>query len=255
MTGLPFEQQFLLGLQAVALVSLCLRLWTTGLYRRYAAFFSFLLLEFTQVAILPFLAPNRIAYRNTWMVTEGLIVGACALVVLETYTSIFRDFAGIASVARRYIKISLGAAVFVSLVLVSLEKTPSTIPQYFLVCDRVTVSSLLFLVLSALVFLVYYPIPLNRNAMLYSIGFTLYLLARSTAFFIANLKYSSWSRVAGEAPLAVSTACLLFWLFTLNQKGETKSVVVGHQWNPSNEKRLLSQLRQINESLLRVSKR
>jgi hypothetical protein len=55
--------------------------------------------------------------------------------------------------------------------------------------------------------------------------------------------------------MGVYFTSLALWLFGLNRQGETKSVVVGHQWNPSDERRLLSQLEAINASLLRSARK
>jgi len=60
-----------------------------------------------------------------------------------------------------------------------------------------------------------------------------------------------WNRQKGNVDMGVSVACLMFWLFCLNRRGEIRRVVVGHQWNPGDEQRLLAQLDAINASLLR----
>jgi hypothetical protein len=256
MNGLPFEQQLLLALQTVTLVGLCLRLWWTGLHRTYPYLFGYLLLALIQTAILSFLPLQSAMYLYVWMATEGLIVCFYALVVLETYSNVLSDMAGIASVARRYIRLTLGLAVLVSLLLVGMEHTPATLVQYFLVCDRAIISSLLVFVLAFLVFLVYYPIPLNRNVVIYSIGFAVYLLLKAAALLANNyMRFQQWSRQINSVFVGASVACLLFWLFKLNQMGETKTVVVGHQWNPRDEQRLITQLQAINESLLRAPKK
>jgi hypothetical protein len=254
MNGLPFEQ-FLQALQIAALAGLCLRIWWSGLYRTYVYFFGYLLLALAQSAVLPFLPLRSRLYLNGWMVTEGLIVCFYALIVLENYSNILREVAGIASVAQRYIKLTLAFAVLVSLLLVGIEKTPATVPQYFIVCDRVVMSSLLVFVLASLSFLLYYPIALNRNVVIYSIGFAVYLISKAAALFAANLGLRGWDREINAACVGASTACLLLWLFTLSRRGERKTVVVGHQWDPKDEKQLLSRLQAINESLLRGSKK
>lgn len=255
MNRLPFEQQFLLVLQTGALAGLCLRMWWTGLGRKYKYFFGYLLLALLQTALLSFAPFSSVLYLNVWMVTEGLIVCSYALIVLENYSNILGGVAGIASVARRYIKVTLALAVLVSLLLMVIERTPASVPQYFVVCERVLVSSLLVFVLSSLVFLLYYPIALNRNVVIYSIGFAVYLLSKAAALFIANLGFRGWDREINGACVGASTACLLLWLFTLNRRGERKTVVVGHQWDTKDEKQLLSRLQAINESLLRASKK
>jgi hypothetical protein len=255
MNQLPFEQQILLALQAVAIVALCIRFWRTGLYRVYGTFSLYLVVLLLQLLTLSLLPPDSSLYLPLWMTSEGGIVCLYALVVLELYSLLLRDLPGIASAARRYTKISLAIAVFGSLLLLLLEKAPAHISQYFLVCDRVVIFSLLVFVLSSVGFLVYYPVPVNRNAVSYSIGFSIYLTAKAVSLLVGDLHYMSWIRPANSLLIGASTGCLLFWLFTLNKQGENKTVVVGHQWDPSDEKRLLSQLQHINDSLLRIGKK
>jgi len=254
MSGLPLEQQVLTVLQAAALAGLCVRVWGTGLYRVYRYFFSYLLLALLQTAV-PFFPLRSAAYLYLFMASEACVVALYALVVLETYNIILRDLPGIASAARRYIKIAIALAALASLLLAGLERKPATFPQYFFVCERAIVSSLLVLVLLSVAFLAYYPVPLNRNAVNYSVGFAVYLVAKTAALFINNLRYFWWYRQINSTLIAVSCACLLFWLFTLSRDGETKTVLVGHLWKPEDEQRVISTLRGYSASLIRIAKK
>ncbi len=253
MNELPIEQ-LLVVLQAVTLAALCLRIWWTRLYRIYSYFFVYLLLVLSQLAVLPFFPIRSASYLYIWMASEALLVAFYALVVLETYAIILRELAGIASAARRYIRAVILCAIIASLLLVGLEKTPATFPQYFLVCERAIISSLLVFVLLSMVFLAYYPVPLNRNAVVYSAGFAVYLLVKTIALFAANLRYYLWRQI-DVVLLAISAACLLFWLFALSRAGEVKTVIVGHRWNIQDEESIVSRLKAINESLLRTVKK
>src|SRR5271154_6747679 len=106
----PFEQQLLIDLQTAAIVGLCLRFWWTGLYRIYFYFFIYLLLSVTQSVTLLSVPFDSVAYRDCYLITEGLIVCCYVLIVLELYGVVLRDLGGIASASRRYIKITLGLA-------------------------------------------------------------------------------------------------------------------------------------------------
>jgi len=55
--------------------------------------------------------------------------------------------------------------------------------------------------------------------------------------------------------MAATTLCLGYWVFALKPQGESKSIVVSHQWKPEQEERLLSQLQAINSSLLRAARK
>jgi hypothetical protein len=251
MPPLPLEQQTFLVIQTAALIGLCIRFLWTGLHRIYVWFFVYLLLALLQTAVLGLVPLSRHAYVLAWEITEGLIVSSYALIVLEAYSLLLRNLTGIASVSRRYIKVTLAAGVVAGLSLTALEKTPKSIFNYFLICDRVMISSLVFFVLLSTIFLAYYPVPLNRNVVAYSIGYAIYFLTKATVLLIANMGSRWWQRGIDSVLIGTSTACLLFWLYALNRQGETKTVVVGHRWNREEEQRVLAQLEAINRALLR----
>jgi hypothetical protein len=189
-----------------------------------------------------------------FVVSRALIVTFCAMVVLELYSVVLRNLEGIASVARRYIKITLAVAIFVALLPLLVEKTPNTLTGYLFIFERPILSSLVVFVLLICGFLVYYPVPLGRNVIIYLAGYAVYFLTIATMAFINNLGYF-WNRQKSNVDMGVALACQLFWLFALSRQGEKKRVVVGHHWKPGDEQRLLAQLEAINSSLLRSGRK
>ena len=255
MSSLPLEQQILLMVQTAVLLALCVRMLALRLHRVYVYFFTYLFLALAQGVLLDFLSFTSTAYLYAWIATEGSILCLYALMVLETYSIILRDLPGIAVVARKYITLAVMLAILVSLLLLGLEKGPPTLMGYFLACDRAVVSSLVFFVLLSTAFLVYFPVPLNRNVVLYSIGYTVYLLTKATALLVGNVTYYWWRREINTALLVASTGCLVFWLFSLNRAGEAKTVMVGHHWEPGDEQRILSRLESINANLIQGARK
>jgi hypothetical protein len=254
MSQLPIEQQILAIVQVAVLLGLCSKLWRNGLARVYVFFFSFLVLEFLQ-ALIPLLVPLQSSlYRDLFVVSDGLIVAFDALVVLELYSVILRDLEGISSIARRYIKITLVLAALVSLLPLLVEKTPNTLTGYLFIFERLILSSLVVFVLLISGFLVYYPIPLWRNVVVYLTGYTVYFLTMTIMVFVNNLGYFR-NRQKSNVDMAVAVVCQVFWLLALSRPGEKKRVVVGHQWNSSDEQRLIAQLEAINTSLLRSGRK
>jgi hypothetical protein len=254
MSQLPLEQQVLALLQIAVLLTLCSKLWWSGLYRIYVFFFSFLVLEFLQ-ALVPVVVPlqSRL-YRDLFVASDGLIVAFDALVVLELYSIILGSLRGIAGVAGRYIKITLAFAILVSLLPLRIEKTPNTLTGYLFIYERPVLSSLVVFVLLLCGFLAYYPVPLGRNVMVYLMGYAVYFLTTATMAFINNLGYF-WNRQKSNVDMGIAVACQAFWLFALSRQGEKKRVVVGHHWKPDDEQRLLAQLEAINASLLRSGRK
>jgi hypothetical protein len=254
MSRLPLDQQVLIVLQTAALVGLCVHMWRARLQQTYVYFFAYLLLALLQTLLGVFIPYDQPAYVYMWLGTEGLIACFYVLIVLELYTMVLKDLTGLASVSRRYLRITLAAAILISLVLLSFEKNPPSVTGLFLILERTIVGSLLIFVLFITMFLVYYPVPLNRNVIVYSVGYAVYYLTKAAALFLRNIGHR-WDRPLGDLLIVVSSSCLVFWMFTLNRSGEAKNVVMGHRWHPEDEERLLSQLKEINASLSRAARK
>jgi hypothetical protein len=194
-------------------------------------------------------------YVYIYLVSEGLSVCCYGLIVLELYSTALRDLAGLATVARLFIQGAMAASILLSLLLLTIEHTPRDALSIFYVFERTIVSSLLFLVLLITAFLVYYPAPLNRNFLVYSIGYAVYFLTVGCGLLVHNIAGAGWDRTLSAVLLSISSACLLFWTLALNRKGEEKKVVFGGKWNTKDEQKLLQQLQEINAGLLRAVKK
>lgn len=254
MHHLPIEQQLLLSAEIVALFGLCVRMWLNGLHRLYPSFFVFLLLELAQ-ALIPVIVPVvSPLYRNLYVISQALILCYYALIVLELYSVVLRNLPGLASTARRYIRLTIAASTFLSLLPLAFEKTPNTVTGYLFLVERPVLSALLLLVLLITAFLVYYPVPLGRNVIAYLAGFGVYFLTKCVMTFMNNLGYFR-NRQNSNIDMGVALMCLVFWCLALDRQGEKKLVVVGHQWNPGDEQRLMAQLKAMNASLLRSSRK
>jgi hypothetical protein len=251
---LLLRDQLSLVLQTVCLILLSGRMCWSGLYRIYPYFFIYLLLALLQATVLATQPFDSLGYRYGWLGTEGLIACFYALVVLELYSVVLRNVAGIARLSRRFIQVSLALAIVISLLLLAFEKSTNYMISGFFLVERAIISSLVIFVLLVSAFLAYYPVPLSRNVIFYSIGYAVYFLAKAAMLFVYNRIHS----VPPALPtllIVVSTSCLLFWLIALNRRGEQKSMVVGHRWNPADDYQILSRLQAINDSLIRSAKK
>ncbi len=102
-------------------------------------------------------------------------------------------------------------------------------------------------------FLVYYPVPINRNLIVYSIGYAIYFMAKASSLLTLNMSYT-WVRQFGIVVVIASTLSMLFWLVGLNHQGEEKTLVIGHRWNREDQDKVLERLKALNASLLRAGK-
>jgi hypothetical protein len=254
MHQLPIEQQILLIVELVALAGLCVRMWLAGLHRVYGYFFGYLVLELLQ-SLIPVVVPleSRL-YLDSYLVSQALITAFYVLVVMELYANVLRDLPGIAGIARRYIKIILVVAIVVALLPFAVQPAKNHPLGYVISFEQTVMLSLVLLVLLISAFLVYYPVPLGRNVIVYSMGYAVFFVTRASISLSVNLGHY-WIRQLSSIEMAISVACLILWIVTLSRDGETKRVVVGHQWNPGDDRRLLAQLDAINASLLRSGRK
>ena len=253
MLQLPLGQLLLVIIQTAILLTLIVRIWTAGLYVLYPYFFSYLVADLLQTLIGAAIPINGLAYPRFWVASEGVIDCCYALIVFELYRVVFRDLPGIASISRRYITVTVVIAILGALFLPRLAETPANYLSVFFVIECAIVFSLVIFILLVSAFLVYYPVPLHRNVVIYSIGYAVYFLTKAAALFIRTLGYYVAPQIS-TAILVVSSACLFFWTLGLNRRGEVRTVVIGHKWNREDEARLLSKLKAINANLVAVGK-
>lgn len=254
MAQLPIEQRILLALEIAALIALVIRLWFAKLHRVYAWFFGFLILELFQ-SVIPLVVPIAgHLYRDLFVASEALLVIVEILVVMELYSKVLGVLPGIADVARRYMRIAIVIAVIAAALPFPMERAATALTDYLFLFERIVTLLLIVFLLLISGFLVYYPVPLGRNVVVYLAGYAALFLTMATASFLNNLGYF-WIRMLGSVNMSVFVVCLSFWLLMLNRQGEAKQVVVGHQWNPADEPRLISQLEAINASLLKSTRK
>jgi hypothetical protein len=118
-----------------------------------------------------------------------------------------------------------------------------------------TVSTVLLLSLVAmLLFLLWFPVDVPRNTVIFSAGYLIFFAVKSLSLFFRY--FSSEALPFISVAIQVVTAfCYLYWLFLLTLAGETVPVRLGHRWKPQEQERLLGQLDAINATLLRSARR
>jgi hypothetical protein len=124
--------------------------------------------------------------------------------------------------------------------------------QVVLLLSRAFTSIVFFHLILMMVFLVWFPVVLPRNAILHCLLFTLYFLSKSFAILLRNI--GGWE-AQPESNLVLQVAgclSLLVWLLRMSPAGESVTIVVGHLWNRDEEERLTNQLQNINSMLTRL---
>ncbi len=118
-----------------------------------------------------------------------------------------------------------------------------------------TVSTVLLVTLVAmLLFLLWFPVEVPRNTMIFSAGYIIFFAVKSLSLFFRYFSAEALPLI-NIAIQMLSAMCCLYWLFFLSPSGETVPVRLGHIWKPQEQKRLLGQLDAINATLLRSARR
>jgi hypothetical protein len=264
--------EYLSWLEIVAYVVLFVRLRRQGLHRVYRVFALYLLFRAARsvaLAVLPWACygiwgrpygqfENNV-YGWVWVLTEPLVWVLQVLVVLELYSLVRQNFKGIASMGRWVLLAGLTVAILLSSVTLPSELSHSaqhyTLLRSYFVVSRGLDASLVIFLLFISAFLAWFPVPLNRNVVLYSMVYALYFITDTLAKLASNLVgASAWSAV-NIAGNCVDLLCLGVWIAFLNRLGEVHKVVVLHAWTPLQEEHLMGQLSAINSSLTRSARR
>jgi hypothetical protein len=117
--------------------------------------------------------------------------------------------------------------------------------------ERGVDASLVVFLLFITAFLAWFPVPLNRNVVLYSMVYALYFIAGTLAELATNLGGLATWNVVSLATKGLDLVCLSLWIVYLSRAGEAKTIVFSHTWTPQREEILMRQLEAINASLLR----
>jgi hypothetical protein len=243
----------------VANAVLAVALYRRGLHGVYRFLFAFLVFQAIRGIVVYPLNPRSKLYGDVYFVSTVILFALTIGMVVELYGLVLAERQGIASLGRWVVFGALMVSCVASLLIVELDLVgtagSSPILFYFNVVQRVLTSATMFFLLLLTAFLVWFPVPLKRNVVVYCLGYAVYSLALSTALLLMNVAGLEFARLASAGQLVVASACYVAWLVLLNREGEQEQVVVGHRWNPQKAERLIGQLNAVNAALLRTARR
>jgi hypothetical protein len=247
------------GLSIVANAVAAWRLHQLGLHTVYRFFFVYLIFAAVRSTTL-FLLPVDL-YSNTYsiiyVVSAPVLWVFYVLVVLELYSLVLRNYAGIYSLGRWTLYGALFFAIAISILILipSWGNEPSRLLFLCTTVERGVVFSLVIFLLVILLFLSSYPVALNRNILVHCIVYTVYFLGISMIDLIHNLVGYEVVRQLNNVVTPITMGCYLAWIFLLTRAGETRAAMLRHNWTPTDEQRLVDQLNNINATLLRVARK
>jgi hypothetical protein len=235
------------------------RMAISRLHVVYRYFFFYLLFRLGRSLLLAGLDRRSSAYGWAYLGTEPIVWVLYILVVLELFTIVLRDYPGIQTLSRRVLAagLAISATVALATLLPDLGNPAERYPilRIMYVAQRVVMSSLVvfFAILTA--FLVWYPVPLSRNVVVYCAGYSLYFISSTMGLFVRNIAGESVTRITSTVLQGFAVACLIAWIALLNRQGETKRLSLRSHMPAPDEARLVGQLESINRGLLRSAKK
>jgi hypothetical protein len=247
------------GFSIVANAVTAWRLRQLSLHSVYRFFFVYLMFAAARSVTL-FLLPVSLGsstYAIIYLATAPILWIFYVLVVLELYSLVLRNYAGIYSLGRwtLYGALLVSIAISILTLIPTWGNEPSRLLFWCTTVERGVVFSLVIFVLLILLFLSSYPVSLNRNILVHCIVYTVYFLGISTMELIRNVVGRDVVRQLNNVVLVMTMASYLAWIFLLTRAGEERAAMLRHSWTPADEHRLVDQLNNINATLLRVARK
>jgi len=247
----PGDPHWLLAVYAVASLTfpvLLVRLMLVRLVRSYPALTGWLAVNIIDAGISWTVAMNVGAYRWFYFAEEGFNVVFLAGMVFQVYSRVLEGLPGIASVSRRAMQVILPLSTIASLLLLSLEVTPRGPVTLIYLVSRTVVAALALFVLAITAFMVWFPIRVHRNAVVYLAGLALFFIPKAASMFLTNSLHAPYW-FGGAVSMIACTLCLLLWTVGFRRAGETTCLSPVRVFHPADEARLLAQLHTINRTL------
>ena len=249
-------------------LALILRLLLLRLHRVYRIFCLLLLSEFSAslMAVVKFLAPeSEPDYRITWMIAQVVIWILMLWTVYALLGAVLANLPGILGFSQKLLNSAFISAAILGLLTAPAEYTLSGAAAYSdpvaravgmgLVLDRVLSTVALLVLVAILGFLLWFPVEISRNLMVFSTGFLVYFSSKTVLSLARSFSSLGYLRPISNLMMLISAACFAYWAMFINRQGETVPVRVGHSWHRREQERLIGQLEAMNAALLRTAVR
>jgi len=247
--------QFLKYVLLLGSVLMVLKLYRSGLYRRYPFFFLFFVFRIPN-SIWPFFLKNDSnLYEQIWMVTSPIALVFYVLIVLELYRLVLENYKGLYSAGRWAFYLSLAVSVAIS-ALSLLPKIQPGMPQsskfmfYEMALERGVDTSLAIFIILMLCFLSLFPVRLSRNVRVQALVYSVFFLSNTFVLLMRSLFGLRMDDQVNASLYAVTATSVIAWLVLLSPAGEV-SQPIRVNIEKGYEDRLLTHLDALNSALLR----
>jgi len=240
-------------------VLMVLKLYRTGLYRRYPIFFAFFIFRIPNSIWPLFLDLSSDLYQKLWVLTTSMALGFYVLMVVELFRLVLDKYKGLYSLGRWALYVSLAISVSISVISLLPRIKPSApqrsrIMSYVMGTERGIDTALAIFIILILCFVSLFPLKLSRNVRMHALVFSIFFLSNTFVLLMRSLFGKHLTDEVNAILLCVTTASVVAWLILLRATGED-SRPVPVRYGEEHESRLLAHLDSLNAALLRASNR
>lgn len=233
-------------------------LFQADLARRYRALAIYLTFStLRSVALITVRAQLRLdsnLYAYLYVLSSPLVWLASLYVSLEIYHYVFEAYQGLRALSRKSILWTFLASSFLAFLYIAYIVTYSGEESWILrsvfAFEQAVALTIFFALLALAAFLAWYPVPLRRNVLVYSFGFSgimVFFMAGTSLRFFAGPVVNG---VASIITLGLFTLVTGAWLVWLRPAGEQDIRAAGFIPRTAEDRqRLLNQLAEMNAML------
>lgn len=253
MDKLSEVQQFMWVVVEAAMAALAGRVLWARLAVRYRWLLLFLVFLLGRNVALMSMSYNTNRYAYTWAVTLVVRWVLSALVVREIAGMILANYQGLAVLSRRTLAYLIVMCAAGALAVVSFgfdySKEPFPLLRTVLLFEQGMAATLCLVLLLAASFVLWFPVPFGRNVHLYCAAFSLSLLVNTVAVGVRTWGGPEWTQFASLSIMLVDSLCFGVFAWRFRREHETGPQLAAIPRGPEAERRLLSQLAELNRAL------
>jgi hypothetical protein len=244
------------------------RLLSLRLQRVYRIFSLFLFCELlaSLLAFIKSIADETLPdYRIMWMIGRAVIWIFTLWTVYALLDAVLANLPGVLRLSRTLLNSVFVAALILGLLMARAEYSASELSGQIdmlhealgiaVVLDRVVCTMALFALVSILGLLLWFPVEISKNLVVFTTGFLVYFASKGGLLLMPGVWSHTSLSIMSNVIMLISGACFAFWALFISRQGETVPVRIGHSWHRREQERLIGQLEAINVALLRTAAR
>lgn len=205
------------------------------------------------------------AYLITWIAMRAVAWALSLWMVYALLDAVLANFHGILKLSRKVLNWTFLLALLVALSTAKPEYSVGGLAGsthvmgrvlgLALVLERVICSAALLALVAILGFILWFPVRLPRNLVVFSIGFVAYFAINAGLLLIESFVSHTVSQTIGNALTLLLSLCYAYMALSITADGERRYVSVGHGWSVGQQQRLVRQLEDMNDALIRAAAR